>query len=349
MLLTVVVFIIVLGLLIFVHEFGHFIVAKLARIKVDEFAFGFPPRLLQKTIKGTRYRLNLIPIGGYVKLLGEEDYVKDSRAFSSKTVGVRLAVVVAGVIMNYILAIGAFGIAFVIGMTPIFNDPATLGGNQQPLVIVSQVFDNTAANQAGIKAGYQLLGFPSAQAVQVFTHEHAGMAVAFEVRDDIGRIKTIEVTLSQSDKPLGVALFETAIVKLSVGKALVAGAREATAAADFTFEFFGRSLVRLFSAGEVPGEIGGPVAIFGVTAQAVSQGVVAVLRLVGILSINLAILNIVPFPALDGGKALFIAAEGLFGRRVVKHHHEAMIHMIGFILLMALIVAITYRDILRLQ
>lgn len=346
---TAIVFILVLGLLIFVHELGHFLVSKLAGIKVEEFAFGFPPKIFAKTYKGTTYALNLVPIGGYVKLLGEENSVKDKRAFSAKPVGVRLAVVSAGVLMNYLLAILAFAIAFSMGITPYFSDPQSLGGRQEPLVFVSRVLENSPAQVAGIKAGDQIKDFDSAAELQDFTKARASQEISLDLIDENAKTKTVVIKLRQGDTPLGVALYETAVVKLSAPQALVAGAKEATNAASFTLKFFGNALSRLFTAGEVPQEIGGPVAIFGATAQAVSQGAAAVLRTMGILSVNLAILNAIPFPALDGGKALFIALEGIFGKRVIRQHHEAIIHTIGFVLLLVLIVAITYRDILRLQ
>lgn len=349
MFVTAFVFIIILGLLIFIHELGHFIVAKLAGIKVEEFAFGFPPRIVSKTFNGTKYALNLIPIGGYVKLLGEDEKLKDKRAFSAKPVAARLMVVAAGVLMNYLLAIVVFSIGFGIGITPYFTDPQSLGGQHEPLVLVSRVFDNSPADKAGLRAGEQIADFTSAQALQEFTLSHASRQVVLRVIDENAKDRQISISLEQGPTPLGVALFETAIIKLPFAQAILAGAKEATNAARFTMLFFAHSIERLFSLGEVPEEIGGPVAIFGATAQAVSQGFSAVLRTIGILSINLAILNAVPFPALDGGKALFIGLEGIFGKRVIKEHHESIIHTVGFILLLVLIVAITYRDILRLR
>lgn len=348
--LAIIVFIVVLGLLIFVHELGHFLTAKLAGIKVQEFAFGFPPRIVSKLYKGTRYGLNAVPIGGYVKMLGEDETLGDPKAFSSKPVLVRLTVVVAGVLMNYFLAIVVFAIGFAIGMTPFFTPPSSLRGVKDPKVFIGQVFPDSPAQKAGFSLGDQLIAFDSAVDLQRFTQSRSGQTVEFDIVAADGQRKNLTAILAQSSEtPLGVALFETATVKLPAHRAVFAGAREATNAAEFTFKFFGSALIKLFTQGQVEEALGGPVAIFGAAAQAAAQGLAAVLQLIGILSVNLAIINIVPFPALDGGRALFIAAEGIFGRKVLRDRYEGMIHMIGFIILIALILAITYRDIIRLR
>lgn len=350
MAVNLIIFLLVLGLLIFVHELGHFLVAKLYGITVQEFAFGFPPRLFHKVVRGTRYVLNLIPIGGYVKLLGEETDSQDPSAFSKKPVSIRLAVVVAGVAMNYLLAVVLFAIGFMVGMTPSFSDPQALRGTKLPIVLVGQVFEGSAASQAGLRPGEQLKGFDSAQAVKQFTNDRIGQPVSLELVNEAGQTRTVMVTLGTNPQaPLGVGLYETAVVKLTAPQAVLAGSTEATEAVKFTFAFFGDALVKLFSRGQLPQDLGGPVAIFGVTAQAAAQGLVALIKLVGLLSVNLAVLNIVPFPALDGGKALFLLFEGAARRRVVKQNLEAIIHTVGFILLIALILAVTYRDIIRLQ
>lgn len=350
MAITIFVFILVLGVLIFVHELGHFLAARIAGVKVEEFAFGFPPRLLAKIYRGTRYAINAIPVGGYVKMLGENELVKDSRSFSTKSPLPRLGIVLAGVAMNYVLAIVVFAIGFTIGMTPFFTPPQALGGRQTPRVYVGQVLPGGAASQAGLTPGDRLEGFTSAGKVQEFTKAHVGRDVMFNVVNQQGKPKTVQVMLGQdSAAPLGVLLFETALVKLPLPKALIAGSKEAANAAQFTVKFFGAALGKLFTRGQVAQELGGPVAIFGATSQAAAQGFTAVLQLIGILSVNLAILNIVPFPALDGGRALFIAVEGIFGRKVLKDRWEAFIHTVGFAILIALILAITYRDIIRLR
>ena len=130
MLLTIITFIIILGLLIFVHEFGHFIVAKLAKVKVEEFAFGFPPMLFSIKRGETRYSLNAIPLGGYVKLFGEEEDTDQQGSFHSKSVFSRAGIVIAGIFMNFVLAIVLMTIGFSIGMTPLVSDPETLSGQK---------------------------------------------------------------------------------------------------------------------------------------------------------------------------------------------------------------------------
>ena len=131
LLLTIISFIIILGLLIFVHEFGHFISAKLSGVKVEEFAFGFKPKIFSIKKGETTYSLNLIPIGGYVQMLGEEEESKSPRSFGMQSVSKRLIIIVAGVVMNFVLAILVLTIGFMIGMAPIVSDPSTLAGNKQ--------------------------------------------------------------------------------------------------------------------------------------------------------------------------------------------------------------------------
>lgn len=344
------IFFLVLGLLIFFHELGHFLMARLVGIKVEEFAFGFPPKIFSRQFGGTKYLINLIPIGGYVKLLGEEKSSRVSSSYSAKSVWQRLLVVLAGVLMNFILAIIVFTIGFTIGMVPFFSEPATLGPISNPIVYIIDVIDGSPAENSGLKIGDSIAGFDSAQAVQDFAKNNRGRQVTLNLIDQSNNLREVDVSLRDQDiAPLGVSLFETGKVKLPAHKAFIAGVKESTNAVKFTLDFIGQSFLKLFVKGEVPQEVGGPVAIFGLTKEAATQGLAAILRVIGILSVNLAIINIVPFPALDGGKAAFLITEGIFGRKIIKEKYESIIHAIGFAFLIMLIVAITYRDIIRLR
>lgn len=348
MLLSTVVFVLLLVVLVLIHELGHFLAARAAGIRVEEFAFGFPPRLVSFVKNKTRYAINLIPIGGYVKLYGEETKKDSPDAYSAKSVWIRLGVVLAGVVMNLVLAVVAFWIGFQIGMVPVISDPASLGGEQSGQVVITQVDPAGAAAAAGLAPGDQLPDFVSVSSIQEFSRTHQGETVELAyVRDGVPA--TTSVTLPTGDEtPLGVGLFELVEVKLGPLAALRAATIETgktvVATVDFLGDFFGRLLVK----GEVLEGVSGPVGIYSVTDQAVKLGVSYVIQILAILSVNLALLNILPFPALDGGRALFLVIESIARKKVVRDEIEGVIHMVGFVLLLILIALVTYRDILRL-
>ena len=353
MFLTIIVFIVILGVLIFVHEFGHFAIAKLTGVEVEEFAFGFPPRLVSWKYKGTIYAINLIPLGGYVKLLGEEgedevSHIKSPKAFVNKSVATRIYIVVAGVIMNFILAIFLMTIGFSIGMTPLVSDPSTMTGIKESQVMVTQVLAGSAAAKAGILTNDILNGFSSITDLQTYTHAHAGQTVNLSVLTN-RQIKEVSVTLSTDlASPLGVSIASITKVKQPVGRALVTSVSETGKAIGALFSFLWGIIKSFFTtghAGAAAEGVVGPVGLFNFTAQALKIGWIYVLQLVVLLSINLGIINILPFPALDGGKVLFLTLEGIFRRKIIRQEIENIIHLIGFALLILLLIAITFRDV----
>ena len=348
MLLTIIVFIFILGLLIFVHEGGHFLAARAANIKVEEFAFGFPPRLISRKRGETEYALNLLPIGGYVRLLGEDGQSSDPRAFNRQSVAKRLAVVVAGVGMNLVLAVIVFWIGFMIGMVPVVSEPAQLGGVEAPQLFVTGVVPGSSAASIGLEQFDVILGYRNGDELRAFTTGHAGQPVEIQILRD-GAELTKQVTLgSDASAPLGVYTQQVTKVKLGVFPALRAAIIETGKTIGATFHFLADFFQGLIRHGQVAEGVTGPIGIFQITAQTVQLGFSYILQLLGILSVNLALLNILPIPALDGGRGLFIALEGVVRRRVIREEIESVIHAIGFVLLLALIALITYRDIIRL-
>ena len=352
MILTIIVFIVILGLLIFVHEAGHFLIAKLTKVKVEEFAFGFPPRIFSKVKGETRYSINAIPLGGYVKLFGEEEQMKEKGSFMSKPVSIRIAIVVAGVVMNFILAIILMTIGFSIGMTPLVSDPATMAGQKDSKVMVSFVEPDSSAAKAGITSGNILDGFASPSDLQNFTHKYAGQPVSVSVESS-GQVKDLKITLSNDQEaPLGVGVISITKVKQPVWQALWTSIIEIGKVIATLFVFLWDILKNIFTTGKAGPQaegVMGPVGLFNFTGEAIKIGWIYVLQLVALLSINLGIINILPFPALDGGKLLFLGLEGIFRRRVIRQEIENIIHMIGFAFLILLIIFITYRDILHLR
>lgn len=351
MFLTIVIFWAILVILILIHEFGHFLVAKLNGVKVKEFAFGFPPRLFSIKKRETRYSFNLIPLGGYVNLLGEDKATKEPGSFYSKKVWQKILIVATGVLMNFILAIIILAIGFTIGMTPLVSDPATLGGQKTSQVMIVEVMPNSSAEKIGLELGNILNGFSSPNELQKFTRSHAGEVVNLSILKN-NQQESHQVRLGTGEAPLGVGAVSITKVKQSFLQAIVTATLEVGRSIKAVFEVLWQIFKSIFTTGKA-GEAGegvvGFVGIFNFTSQALKIGWIYILQLLAILSINLGIINILPFPALDGGKILFLALEGVFHKRVIRQEIENLIHTIGFILLIILFLAITFRDILRFR
>ena len=359
MLLTIITFIIVLGILIIAHEFGHFIVAKKSGVKVEEFAIGFPPRLFSFKRGETTYSINLFPIGGYVKMLGELEHSKDSRAFENQTPGKRFLISVAGVMMNLVLAWLILVIGFSIGMTPLVSDPNSIPGKRiSSEIIVADVSKGSPADSIGLEQGDllisgkkpdgEIVNFDSAKDVSDFTSSETGQEVVIKYqRDKISNEKTVKISDSK-ESPLGVSIVDRQVKRVPVYLAPTVALRELGKVVSITFQFLGNLVAGIFRAHTVSEGVGGPIAIYVYTGLAVRAGIMVLAQFVALLSINLALINILPFPSLDGGRILFIILEKIFGRRVVREQVESIIHTVGFALLLILIGFITYRDILNL-
>jgi regulator of sigma E protease len=348
LLLTIIIFIVIFGLLIFVHELGHFVAAKISGVKVEEFGFGFPPKIFGIKRGETTYTLNLIPLGGFVRMLGEEEVSDSPRSFNKKPIAKRLFIIVAGVLMNLVLAVVVLTIGFSIGMSPIVSDPATIGGKHQTEIIIADVKSGSPAEKVGLKQGDIITGFDTIENLQNFTKAHQNQEVTFSIKqNDVN--KEVKVTLGATDAPLGIAMVQATKVQLgflgSVKQAFIEIGR--TIITIFSFLY---SLIHDLFVGKkgVAEQVAGPVGIFSITQQAVKLGVSYVLQFTALLTINLAVMNILPIPALDGGRVLFLALEGIKGKKVIKEEIENMVHWVGFLLLIALFILITYNDIVRL-
>lgn len=347
MILSIIVFIIILGLLIFSHEFGHFILAKIFRVKVIDFAFGFPPTLFSWKYKGTRYLVNAIPLGGYVKLLGEEGESQEPDSFLVKKVWERFLIVAAGVAMNFLLAILILTIGFSIGMNPIASPPETYSKEISSSVMIGFVQSGSPAQKSGIQTGDTILGFKTIPDLQNFTRAKKNEKVSLEIKRGRQIIKKEVILSSDPNAPLGVGLIEINKVKLPIHSAFLVASYETGKITGAIFKFLGIFFSKLITGKEVKEEVSqiqGPKGIFQITSQAVKLGWIFVLQIITLLSINLAIINALPFPALDGGRLLFLGAEAIGRRRMLKIEFENIIHTIGFIILIGLLMIILYRD-----
>jgi regulator of sigma E protease len=387
--MTAIIFLIVLSVLVLVHEWGHFIVAKKCGMKVHEFGWGFPPRAfgvykdpktkkwvwvwgkgknkLADTVGGethqeeypaTLYSVNWLPLGGFVKIKGENgEDAKALDSFAAHPAWKRAAVLVAGVIMNFILAAVLLGIGFIIGI------PMDMSGGVDEKAIVmeaarvsiQQVEKDSPAEKLGLKFGDTVVSLnstsiTSSEQMRNLIKEIGFQTIAVEILRE-GKNMTVTMTPIQigEDKipRLGVMLADAGMVRFPWYIAMYKGVAAA---------FIG--LINIFIAlfllikGLVFGQglsldVSGPVGIATVVGQSARMGIQYLISVSAMISLSLAAINILPIPALDGGRLLFVLIEKVI-RRPVPMRYEQLAHTTGFVLLMALIIVVTYRDIARL-
>lgn len=357
MILSIVAFIFVLGILVIVHEAGHFFMAKLSGVKVEEFAIGFPPRIISFKRHETRYTIGLLPLGGYVKMLGEEEVSKDPRSFGKQKPGKRFLISIAGVVMNLVLAWIILSVGFAVGMSSLVSDPSSIPGKTiSSKVLITDITKDSPAQTIGLEPGdfiksasvdgveYQ---FGTINAFDQFSADNFGKNISLIIDRD-GNLITKTVQMSKNkDEALGVSISDQTIVKVAWYMAPVIALRETFYIVKATFVFFQDFFHQLFVARTVSSDVGGPVAIYVFTGMAAKAGWMVLWQFIALLSVNLAFINILPFPALDGGRAVFIVLEKIFRKRIVKEEIENIIHVVGLATLLILVLLVTYRDILR--
>lgn len=363
MIYTIVAFILILGLLIFVHELGHFITAKRAGIKVEEFGFGYPPRVFGIKKGETTYSLNLLPIGGFVKIYGEDGKEEgktedEERAFYNKPIGTRAKILFAGVAMNLILAMVLLSIGFIIGLPKAIgdNEPGIL---KEAKVQIAEVAFNSPAQEAElnigdtvkeIKINGEVITVGKVSQMIDFVNQHKGKEVVLSIqRGEESFEKTILARESypEDQGPLGVALVRTAIVSYPWYQAIIRGITQTFVLTWAILLAFSSIAWNLITTGRLTVEIAGPVGIFSITQQAAKLGFIYLLQFTAIFSINLFILNLLPISPLDGGRLLFLLFEKIKGRPIDKKI-ERTVQAVGFALLILLLIAVTWRDIWRL-
>ncbi len=360
--MSILLFIVVLLLLVLVHELGHFLIAKLARIRVDEFAFGFPPRLFSVKKGETTYAFNLLPIGGYVKIYGENpDEVHPSereRSFGGKSRWIQAAVVIAGVVFNLVLAWILIAMTFMIGITaPVENSSGFPVSD--PKMMITETAKGGPADVAGIKSGDILLQVSDGvetvvastpEAISRFVGTKGEIPLNFFVernRETFALTITPVQGISTNGPAIGIYMDMVGTLRLDLLDALSHGFTK-------TYEFTKLTAVGIvaFLSEAIIGDadfstVTGPVGIVNEVGNAAGLGFANLLLLTALISINLAIINVLPFPALDGGRLLFIAIEGVM-RRPIKAVYANTVNVVGFALLMLLMVVVTYHDIVRL-
>ncbi len=367
--LTILIFIVLLGLLVFVHELGHFVVARRNGIKVDEFGFGFPPRLVgivkddatgryrivwgskENETTNTVYSFNWLPLGGFVRIKGEDGENKDPDSFAKKSAWIRVKVLGAGVLMNFLFAWLLIAIVFTLGL-PQPIDSSQRGQYPDAKIQILEVKKGTPAAAMGLQLGDEILTIAGEQITslkQVSETIVAHKGKSLEMRINRLGDEMILTGMPRTEYPanegsLGISFSETAIVSYPWYESIYQGAIATYNITIAILQAFGTMIAGLFGAATgAPVDVTGPVGIVYLTKQMSDLGIAYLLQFAALLSINLAIINILPIPALDGGRILFILIEKLKGSPVSRRT-EGLIHQIGFMLLLLLMVIITVRD-----
>jgi len=382
---SLIVFILILGTLVLIHEFGHFIVAKWCGVYVEEFGFGFPPRVWGKKIGETLYSLNLLPIGGFVKVYGEEyeetlqktyDKKLKDRTFVYKAPYQKAAIVVAGVIMNIILGVCIYyallaSNGFKSEVLPLFENASFAFGRAETHVVVGGIVKDSPAAKAGITTEEMVRSFakPGRELVPIKNADELISVIKMsenqKIRINLQNIKTgvskqVElVPLMNKDvgRPvIGVNLVDAVIINYDTNAVdrIFSGFMHAYNLSVYNFQTLGHLIAQSVSdrsTKAISSSVAGPVGIFLITSDLIKtsgdRALYNILSLAALMSLSLAVMNILPFPALDGGRLVFIIYEWITKRRV-NATFERYLNTAGFALLLVLILFITINDILRL-
>jgi regulator of sigma E protease len=337
---TILTFLAVLSVLVLAHELGHFVVAKRAGIKVQEFGFGYPPRLVGVKIGETLYSINLLPLGGFVRMLGENGAPGDPESFASKPKRVRAAVLTAGSAMNFLLVPVLLSLALVVG------EPVP------QRVMIADVQPDSPAAAAGFRQGdvvVSLEGQPIQNLDEVSRAVRAAGEREIEARvERDGQEVALRVTprlAPEADHPtIGVQLApaEFVTVRRPIWEAVPMGFQRSGELIRVFFAGLGQMISR-----EAPVDLAGPIEIGRMSGQAARAGWAYLLQFTAFLSLNLAVFNLLPIPGLDGARLAFVAVEGLRGRRL-NPQTEGIIHFIGLMLLLTLMAYVSVNDVRRL-
>jgi len=365
--MTLIIFIIILGLLVLVHELGHFLAAKKAGVRVDEFGFGYPPRALTLGEKwGTKFSLNWIPFGGFVKIFGEDYNAPQpplnlrggaEKRFTDVSKKWQAAILAAGVIFNILFAWVLFSVGFLVGLpAPVENEFGM--AVKDPSLTVISVLPQSPAETAGLKAGDKIVEVSSASkkiqtpdpmVVSDFINNSSGTVKVGIDRG--GKMLGFELLpqpgLVDGKKIIGVSMDMVGILQLPLHRAVIEGARTTVEITYLTARGLVGLLVDAVRGNGDLSQVTGPVGIVGLVGDASRLGFTYLLTFTALISINLAIVNLIPIPALDGGRLLFVAIESIT-RRPINPKIASSLNMIGFALLLLLMIVITTKDILNL-
>ena len=348
--MDLIIFIVALSVLVLIHEWGHFMAAKKTGVKVEEFGLGLPPRIFGKKIKRTIYSLNWIPAGGFCRLYGEDGDGKGTDAFNNKNPWQKMLIVLGGVIMNLVLAVVVFSVVYTVVGVP----------KEVDKVMIIGISENSPAQKAGLKIDdivYKVNDKEVKKADELISEvsKFKGKEVNLEIGNkDKSNLKQLKLEVRENppegEGSMGVAISNTEMEKIAwyrIDRGIVAGFKEAYYWGKIIFGGVVKMIGGLM-VGNVPKDVSGPIGMYEATSAInKNQGLLAVIHFFGIVSVNLAVVNILPFPALDGGRIIFVLYEMITKKRA-NQKIEVMVNNVGMILLLGLILLITIGDIGRL-
>jgi len=362
--MSIIIFVIILGVLIFVHEFGHFIVAKAFGIRVDEFAIGFPPKLFSWTKGETKYCLNLIPIGGYVKIFGENPDEESldpnqSNSFLNKSKWAQASVLVAGVVFNIVFAWILFSASLMFGFPTVVSDE-NRDLIKESYVVVTNVYEDSPAQKAGLEAGDQILELSNSEnslsyeyltvtTLQEFISSSQSEITFSVIRDN----KNVEIKATPEKgvvgeyQAVGIGIERVGSLKLPFFGAIWEGLKMTGQMMKEIVLGLGHLFNQVINGKGSLNSVSGPVGIVGLVGNAANFGFSYLLGFTAFISINLAILNILPLPALDGGRLFILLIEGIIRKRI-KPTIVNTINAVGFFALILLMIIITINDVIKL-
>ncbi len=368
--MTIIIFLIILSALVLVHEAGHFFVAKYFSIRVDEFGLGYPPKAKKLfSWKGTDFTLNWLPFGGFVKIFGEnpeettprvtlgsiESFqglpLESSDSFQNKNRGIQSAVLVSGVLGNFIFAWFLISLGFMIGMP-------TPEGLSLPVTnshtVITEVVPNSPAQLAGLKSGDIVVAFSglssvSPEAIMQFINESSEPIEVTVSRGSETIIKTVSPTegIVEGKRAIGIGMDNVGIAKLSFSRSIIEGFNFTVQLTKATAVALGSFIMSAFIGNADLSQVTGPVGLVGIVGDVSALGFVYLISLTALISINLAIINLLPFPALDGGRLLFVIIETI-SRKPIPVKVFNVMNNVGFSILIILMLLVTFRDIAHL-
>ncbi|MEG2984795.1 MAG: RIP metalloprotease RseP [Peptostreptococcaceae bacterium] len=333
--ITILVAILAFGIIVFIHELGHFLFAKKAGVRIHEFAIGMGPKLYNFKRGETTYSIRLLPLGGYVAMEGEDSDSKDPRSFGNKTILQRASILFAGPFFNIILAVIIF--------IPVFMYIGT------PSTTLREVMDNSIAKKAGIEAGDTITeingkDIKTWDELSKGIQDSNGKELTITINRD-GKEKDVKVTpeLKNGNYLIGIYPQNEKNIAGAFGNAIKTTANMIVGMVTFV----GQLITGNLPSG-MDGAVAGPIGVIGIVADATKSGIISVLQIAAVISLNLGVLNLLPIPALDGGRLFFLLIEFLRGGKKIDPDKEGMVNVIGFAALMLFMLFVTYKDIVRL-
>lgn len=346
--MDILIFVIALSILVLVHEGGHFFAAIKTKVRVEEFGLGLPPKIVSKKVGRTIFSLNWLPIGGFCRLYGEEADGKGGEAFNNKKPWQKAIVILGGVFMNIVLAVLIFTAVYSIMGVP----------QETEKMKVTEVVKGSPAETAGLKEGDWIIKVGDKEVKKT---KDLGDEVAKykgkEVRlliDRKGQIQDMSVQVRENppagEGAMGIAYSNIEMIHVpwyQFYKGIGAGFKEAYFWGKVIFEGVVKMIKGLF-VGQLPKDVSGPLGMYEATSSIKKdQGILAVIHFFGIVSVNLAIVNVLPFPALDGGRMIFVGYEWIFRKRA-SQKVEAIVNSVGMYILLSLLLLITVSDVVRM-